>query len=122
MNQNNFWDELSIRYTSDGVMFRTVIEQMVVAGKFDSSVKTSRMALMVVQSLTLTPFFTDPASLVTGAGNGGLREYLTGSALPGKEKASQAAAKNLMDLTTNSALNNSWVAYLKRQGNRYDRR
>lgn len=119
VNQNNFYDEISIRYVSDDAMFRTAIEQMVVIGKFDSAVSTSKMAQLVVMSLTFTPFFVNPASLITGAGKGGLKDYLLKSALPGKKDAVEKVAKNLMDITTNSPLNNSGVFYLKKQGNRY---
>lgn len=122
VNQNNKWEEISIKYTSDDAMFRTVIEQMVVIGKFDSAVSTSKMAQLVVMSLTLTPFFTNPASLVTGVGKGNLRDYLLKAALPGKQDAAEAVAKNLLDITTNTPLNNSGVFYLKRQGNRYGQR
>lgn len=122
VNQNNFWDEISILYTADNAMFRTVIEQTMVIGKFDNAVSTSKMAMMVVQSLTFTPFFTNPASLVTDIGKGGLKDYLWKSALPGKQEAAKSMAKNLMDITTNSSLNNSGVAYLRKQGNMFGRR
>lgn len=121
VNQNNFYDEISIRYLSDSAMFRTSIEQMVISGKFDSTVSTSRMAQLVVMSLTLTPFFSNPSSLITGAAKGNLKDYLLNYALPGKKDVAEKVVKNLMDITTNSPLNNSGVFYLRRQGNRHGR-
>lgn len=122
VNQNNFWDEISIVYTADNAMFRTVIEQTMVIGTFDNTVATSKMAMIAVQGLTFTPFFTNPASLITGAGKGGLKDYIWKSALPGKQEAAKTIAKNIMDITTNSSLNNSGVAYLRKQGNMFGRR
>jgi len=100
-------------------MFRTVIEQMMVTGKLDTTVSTSKMAQLVAMSLTFTPFFTNPASLITGAGKGNLKDYVFRSVLPGKKDAAEIAVNNLMDITTNSPFSNSGVAYLKTQGNRY---
>ncbi len=119
VNQNNFYDEISIKYLTEGAMFRTVIEQMVVTGKLDTTVSTSKMAQLVVTSLTFTPFFTNPASLITGASKGNLKDYLIKSVLPGKKDVAEKVTKNLMDITTNSPFSNSGVAYLKTQGNRY---
>jgi hypothetical protein len=119
VNQNNIYDEISIRYLADGAMFRTVIEQMLVTGKLDTTVSTSKMAQLVSMSLTFTPFFANPASLITGAGKGNLKDYLLRSVLPEKKEAAEIVTNNLMDITTKSPFSNSGVAYLKTQGNRY---
>lgn len=40
-------------------------------GNFDNTVSTLKIAMFVIQSLTITPFFTDLASLIRVAGRGG---------------------------------------------------
>ncbi len=121
VNQNNIYDEISIKYVSDRAMFRTVMEQMLISGKMNTAVRTSEMAQMVFTSLTFTPFFTNPASLITGPAKGNLKEYITGSVVPGKKEAAEKVTRNLLDITVNSPFSNSGVAYLVKQGNRYSR-